>query len=1081
MSTKGTKKKTPKSPKSSPLREALAAAISASSATPISPDLVPEMSAIAMFGKAKTAEEVAAIDLSKLRKLYPGAPDKITPSFWVLPNKVIFLNWLNSILVPPGSDEYADPMCACSNELCREVGLFPQQKLVKEFFQTFSPYRGILLYHGLGVGKTCAAIAIAEGMENDRDVLFLSKASLESNFVNELSFCGNDYYKKNNNWVFVPCVPGSQKCKDLAADKGIHHEIIEHNSGVWLINTDSRQNNYNSLNATEKRQIDYQIKELIKKKYDFMHYDDTTLGKKLRAREDNPFDNKLLIIEEVHNLTNSMTSSNSASIARIIERKIMAAKNLRIVALSGTPLVNDIFEIAKLFNLLRGHIDTYTFQYKRNINFDDLVAELERVPSVDYVHLDRKHKRVSVTQNPYGFINNSDSSGIVRSDTTQTPDEFLERITRITQIEPESPYPIRNTALPNDQATFHSYFYNPIDNELRNPNLFKYRINGLVSYYRTAGKDKMPTVLVKKVVEVPMSDYQFGVYSKIRKDEIKAEDVKKQSAHMPQSKMTLTTLGTANTPDSNIPDNIFKMSDSYRAFSRMACSFVFPVDIPRPINKNYKIITDFELFAIRNYKRWSHKVGVKSNSNIGITIRKQYLKITKTTLESYPIVIKDYLTHHIGDSIAYVVYEMGRKNAEIKAIEDDGASKDEIEELTGKLGGKLIDKAKKRTKKFYENAKKLTLAMIKAKSAEYLSRETLQTYSPKYFNVMNNIEKSNGNVFVYSEYRNLEGLSILSKVLDTYGFTEFKIKKEGRQWVLDIAEDDMRKQKYIVWGGQGSKDDVLLKIYNNNYDDIKNKSPDLDTYLSNNDNLRGGVAKVFMTTKTGAEGITLKNVRQVHVLEPYWNYGRLEQVMGRAIRACSHHSLPEEERNVSIYTYLATFSPKDKGEQGTGAPTTDEYLYNMSLKKREIIEDLFHAMKEAAFDCRIHHRENSEPGHPLVCAKHLDIKNTGYVFDPSIEDDMKDIEAEGRVKRVVKRVKFLKSVIRGVPYIFDLDDNKLYTIENKMKKHIVGEFTYTRNKTTKKIKMTGVSFLREAGAKKHRLAYVTRFKSKRNL
>ena len=138
-------------------------------------------------------------------------------------------------------------------------------------------------------------------------------------------------------------------------------------------------------------------------------------------------------------------------------------------------------------------------------------------------------------------------------------------------------------------------------------------------------------------------------------------------------------------------------------------------------------------------------------------------------------------------------------------------------------------------------------------------------------------------------------------------------------------------------------------------------------------------------------------------------------------------------------------------------------------------------MKEAAFDCRIHHRENSEPGHPLVCAKHLDIKNTGYVFDPSIEDDMKDTEAEGRVKKVVKRVNFLKPVIRDVTYIADLDDNKLYTIENKMKKHIVGKFTYTRNKTTKKIKMTGASFLEEAGATKHRLAYVKQFKSKRNL
>ena len=38
-----------------------------------------------------------------------------------------------------------------------------------------------------------------------------------------------------------------------------------------------------------------------------------------------------------------------------------------------------------------------------------------------------------------------------------------------------------------------------------------------------------------------------------------------------------------------------------------------------------------------------------------------------------------------------------------------------------------------------------------------------------------------------------------------------------------------------------------------------------------NGNLRGSIVKIIMITQSGSEGISLKNVRQVHITEPYWN------------------------------------------------------------------------------------------------------------------------------------------------------------------------------------------------------------------
>ena len=67
----------------------------------------------------------------------------------------------------------------------------------------YTPYRGLLLYHGLGSGKTCTSIAIAEGMKTTKKVVVMTPASLKMNFFSELKKCGDDMYKKNQYWEFV--------------------------------------------------------------------------------------------------------------------------------------------------------------------------------------------------------------------------------------------------------------------------------------------------------------------------------------------------------------------------------------------------------------------------------------------------------------------------------------------------------------------------------------------------------------------------------------------------------------------------------------------------------------------------------------------------------------------------------------------------------------------------------------------------------------------------------------------------------------------------------------------------------------
>ena len=109
------------------------------------------------------------------------SPSKST---WVVPEKKEFVEWVNKTF-------YYD-----NNKPLNGFTLFKQQKFVRDYLQKDSPYRGLLLYHGLGSGKTCASIAIAENLKEDKNIIVILPASLKSNFeISGLKKCASESYK----------------------------------------------------------------------------------------------------------------------------------------------------------------------------------------------------------------------------------------------------------------------------------------------------------------------------------------------------------------------------------------------------------------------------------------------------------------------------------------------------------------------------------------------------------------------------------------------------------------------------------------------------------------------------------------------------------------------------------------------------------------------------------------------------------------------------------------------------------------------------------------------------------------------
>ena len=84
---------------------------------------------------------------------------------------------------------------------------------------------------------------------------------------------------------------------------------------------------------------------------------------------------------------------------------------------------------------------------------------------------------------------------------------------------------------------------------------------------------------------------------------------------------------------------------------------------------------------------------------------------------------------------------------------------------------------------------------------------------------------------------------------------------------------------------------------------------------------------VILISSSGAEGLDLKNTRQIHIMEPHWNISKINQVIGRGIRYKSHESLPKKQRLVNVHYWIS--EPELTGDK----KGSDEYLYDLSDKK----------------------------------------------------------------------------------------------------------------------------------------------------
>jgi hypothetical protein len=125
------------------------------------------------------------------------------------------------------------------------------------------------------------------------------------------------------------------------------------------------------------------------------------------------------------------------------------------------------------------------------------------------------------------------------------------------------------------------------------------------------------------------------------------------------------------------------------------------------------------------------------------------------------------------------------------------------------------------------------------------------------------------------------------------------------------------------------------------------------------------------------EGISLMNVSEVHILDVYFTLGRVDQVIGRAIRHCSHYQLMSKKHpypHVNVYKYAVV---SDK------VMSVDINLYRKAEMKYMMIKKVERALKQVAIDCPL-----NRPGNvfPEEVSKFKDCGEAGHPNCPSICD-----------------------------------------------------------------------------------------------
>jgi hypothetical protein len=1187
---------------------------------------------------------------------------------WVLPNRVGYNKKIYDIFHPSKYQKKkaaAKASCECTKDSCEldvsKVSLFPQQRIVKDYMQFDSPYRGILLYHGLGSGKSAASIAASEGYINRKNVIIMTPASLSQNYENELMKISTIGLNLKKSWTCLKIIKTNAKMMEQLKSYGIDKQMVKKEGTVWVplykkdiddaeIVIDNIK--YADMASNYKEDIKKTITHIIRNRYKFINYNGITM-KMIKEMGDKSFDNSFIIVDEVHNFISRI--ANGSKIAMKIYNNIISAKDVKMVLLSGTPIINHPYEISFLINLLRGPMKTYKIPIIDGIaDKNEIINKLSNSQLYDYVdELYYDNKNLNIILLPINYVRKDDiSSAIVKKEWDRDEDTIIKEIIKAINnkgnsigkgvqkkqdnkanktVKPKSgkgidvnkPYLIVTNGTTGSLKTkmadeIIKYLkLNPVNTKIIIDDLviknkeYKKRVLDIIK--KVAKECNNNKVCISEKYDNPGDKmYQdFGkAYYDVRKGEggisctdsfnnscDKLNDLNLENAlnesrnivfesqglSVPSWLLSLPYLtekynvifGYSLAPIKKIVEVIKK-----RAKARIDKYLKNPnEDAPRLPSVNEKIIGDNiknimvtlkelrkncindveyfkcgkkkidKLLVYENSDDFKLNIVYDNDSNhditdaefegliydivkmdakgnfddSGISLSTKYdtehnyalpskkedfskFFINDEDAENIKVINEDLFKRRVLGILSYyktsgselfpsllpeTIRNMDMTDHQIKNYVDVRIKEIAMDDRKKKFGNKgateissvyrafsrLVcnfafpeeiprefpqdirtlkkkemtmneedgansknsEDAENDKKKFNKDIdaeynKKLTKALNDLKKGDYLEKKNLREYySPKFAQMLEDVNTSPGSVLVYSQFRVVEGLGIFKEILNKHGYVEINvIKNDEYGYILedpDVFDEKYDNKRYVMFNSDREKTNILMNLFNG---DFANLPDTIRSSLPNNgvglEQRYGKLVRVMMITQSGAEGISLKNVRRVLITEYFWNSVRIDQVIGRAVRACSHMGLPVEDRNVGVYKYIMKFTRDQLITNPTlkikdAELSTDEHIYQKANKKEELIKNFLDMLKSSSIDCVIHADVNKPLKNGYKCYNWpINMNDDKLAFTHNILNDSKITQYKNYERVKTDRGKVVSK--DGVKYV--LLNDKLY-------------------------------------------------------
>ncbi len=216
-------------------------------------------------------------------------------------------------------------------------------------------------------------------------------------------------------------------------------------------------------------------------------------------------------------------------------------------------------------------------------------------------------------------------------------------------------------------------------------------------------------------------------------------------------------------------------------------------------------------------------------------------------------------------------------------------------------------------------------------------------FSPKMNRILTNISKSKGKGMVYSQFVSGEGIGVFARILDVMGY---KCYNEMAAEASQLAAYDMKIS------------DKPMKVYGLLTGDVDSElRADIIRIFNSAENKNGEIIGLMLLSGAVAEGISLMHIRHIHIMEPFWNMARIEQVQTRGVRFNSHEDLPTDQRDVQTFIYLSDYAEKKKNVTEN---TTDVELYSNAVINKQIINNFMISLANASIDCTQHYKSLPE-------------------------------------------------------------------------------------------------------------------------